>query len=51
MGKNDPELVERIVRLETDVCWLKKAVQRNSLVQTATFISIIILLIKIILGG
>jgi len=49
--REDPELFERVARLEADVRWLKRAVERNSLVQMATFILIIILLAKMVLGG
>jgi len=44
------ELSQRVARLEADVCWLKKMVSTTMMLTLGSFLTLIVMLIKLI-GG
>jgi hypothetical protein len=49
--RDDPLLIERVARLEADVKWLKKLITPSLLIQSGTFITVIVIVLKLMFGG
>ena len=49
MEDDNPLLIERVAKLEADVKWLKKLITPSLILQTATFLSVIALILKLVM--